>query len=59
MQKGLHLVFGMYMLVGDEKKIMGWRNDMLGPGKKRWLTPAMHTYGTYILNDQIKSLKKN
>ena len=22
---------------------MGWRNDMLGPGKKRWLTPAMNT----------------
>ena len=20
---------------------MGWRNDLLGPGKKRWLTPAM------------------
>ena len=20
---------------------MGWRNDMLGPGKKGWLTPAM------------------
>ena len=23
------------------KKIMGWRNNMLGPGKKGWLTPAM------------------
>ena len=34
MQKGSHLVCGMFiMLVG--------RNDMLGPGKKRWLKPAM------------------
>ena len=29
------------MLVGAENKIMGWRNDMLGHGKKKWLTPAM------------------
>ena len=36
------------MLVGTEKKIMGWRNDMLGPGKKRWLTPAMLTGRGYI-----------
>ena len=43
MQKGLHLVCGMFMLVGAEKKIIGWRNDMLGPGKKKWLTPAMPT----------------
>ena len=43
MQKGPHLVCGMFMLVGAEKKIMGWRNEMLGPGKKRWLTPAMPT----------------
>ena len=40
MQKCSHLVCGMFMLVGAEKKI--WRNDMLGPDKKRWLTPAMH-----------------
>ena len=26
------------------KKIMGWRNDMLGPGKKGWLTPAMYAH---------------
>ena len=32
------------MLVGAEKKIMGWRNDILGPGKKRWLTPAMSKF---------------
>ena len=41
MQKGSHLGCGMFLLVGAENKIMGWRNDMLGPGKKRWLTPAM------------------
>ena len=41
MQKGSHLVCGIFMLVVAEKKNMGWRNDMLGPGKKRWLTPAM------------------
>ena len=31
----------VYVSVGAEKKIMGCRNDILGPGKKRWLTPAM------------------
>ena len=35
------IVGGMFMLVGAEKKIMGWRNDILGPGKKRRLTPVM------------------
>ena len=40
-----------YVSGGWGKKIMCWRNDMLGPGKKRWLTPAMppplriYTYG--------------
>ena len=41
MQKGSHLVCGMLMLEWAEKKIIGWRNDILGPGKKKWLTPAM------------------
>ena len=29
---------------GAEKKILGWRNDILGPGKKRWLTPSMYRH---------------
>ena len=51
-QKGSDLVCGMFMLVGAEKKIMGWRNDMLGPGKKKWVTPAMFKYHDF------KQLKK-
>ena len=36
MQKVSHSVCGMlFMLVGAEKKNMGWRNDILGPGKTR------------------------
>ena len=33
---------------GGWEKIMGWRNDMLGPGKKRWLTPAMSQHNQNI-----------
>ena len=57
MQKNSHLVCGMFILVGAEKKIMGWRN-MLGPGKKRWLTPAMdksmgHEHGRKELDKEM------
>ena len=41
MQKGSHLVCGMLMLVGAEKKKLAWKNNIFGPGKKSWLTPAM------------------
>ena len=46
----------LFMLVVAEKKNMGWRNDMLGPGKKRWLTPAMNTViEKYFLNIVLDS----
>ena len=38
---------------GLRKKIMGWRNDMLGSGKKGGLTPAIVIFNDFLFNNYL------
>ena len=48
----------VYVSRGWEKN-MGWSNDMLGAGKKGWLTLAMHSIDKYVLRLEWAALAQS
>ena len=60
MQKGPHLVCVLFMLVGAEKTIMGWRNEMLGPRQEKVVNagPVDSWLRTYLLDIIINKYSK-
>ena len=40
-KRSSYRAYRVYYVELSQARVVGWRNDMLGPGKKRWLTPAM------------------
>ena len=54
----MRIVCGMFMSVGVEKKIMGWRNDMLGPGRKEVVNAGHEWRNKYDLLFSVFQKKK-
>ena len=57
MQKGSHLVCGIFLLLEAEKKNMGWRNDMLGPRQEN-VVNAGHAKFTWSAIKQNNTKRK-